>query len=159
MIHSFQSINSFIFSIETEIINILYDYGLLSKFDKNVKKIIFYTFVKKLDECLSDSDLLFYHNGKLSDDHELFLHYDRSKIDKFVNKICQNIKKNTNRLFFLNKKITLPSKSFINELDGSVIDEIFLLKERKSVDPKLLKEFLNKNHLKDLFNNLSKKVC
>ena len=160
MLHSFQSIDSFLFSIEKEIINILFDYGLLSKFDHNVKKIIFFVFVKRIsDEMRRDNDLLYYHNRNLSDDHELLQHFDKTKLNDYILKICNKIKKSTNRLFFLNKKITLPEKSFVNDLDGSVIDEIFLLKESKPVDPKTLKEFLNKHHLKDIFNDLSKKVC
>ena len=160
MLHSFQSIDSFLFSIETEIIDMLYSYGLLTKFNYNVKKIIFFVFVKRIsDEMRRDNDLLYYHNRNLSDDHELLQHFDKTKLNDYILKICNKIKKSTNRLFFLNKKITLPEKSFVNDLDGSVIDEIFLLKESKPVDPKTLKEFLNRHHLKDIFNDLSKKVC
>jgi hypothetical protein len=138
----------------------LYSYGLLTKFNYNVKKIIFFVFVKRIsDEMRRDNDLLYYHNRNLSDDHELLQHFDKTKLNDYILKICNKIKKSTNRLFFLNKKITLPEKSFVNDLDGSVIDEIFLLKESKPVDPKTLKEFLNRHHLKDIFNDLSKKVC
>jgi hypothetical protein len=106
-----------------------------------------------------DNELLFYHNKNISDDHELLQHFDKTKLNDYILKICNKIKKSTNRLFFLNKKITLPEKSLVNDLDGSVIDEIFLLKESKSVEPKTLKKFLNKHHLKDIFDDLSKKIC
>jgi hypothetical protein len=160
MLHSFQSIDGFLFSVEKEIMDMLFDYGLLTKFDYNVKKIIVSIFVKRItDKMKEDNELLFYHNRNISDDHELFEHFDKVKLNDYINKICNKIKKSTNRLFFLNKKITLPEKSYVNDLDGSVIDQIFLLKESKAVDPKALKEFLNKHHLKDIFKDLSKKVC
>jgi len=160
MLHSFQSVDSFLFSIEKEIMDMLFDYGLLAKFDYNVKKIIVSIFVKRItDKMKLDNDLLFYYDKTISDDHELLQHFDKTKLNDYILKICNKIKKSTNRLFFLNKKITLPEKSFINDLDGSVIDQIFLLKESKPVDPKTLREFLNKHYLKDIFKDLSKKVC
>jgi hypothetical protein len=160
MLHTFQSVDEFLFSIEKEVIDTLYDYNLLIKLERNVKKIIFYFFVKRLSDKLNaNNDLLFYHDTHLSDDHELFTHFDKEKLTVFINKICQKLKKVTNRIFFHKKKITLPSQALTNELEGSVIDEVLLLGIRKPVDAKELKDFLDKNHLKDLFNNLSKKVC
>jgi hypothetical protein len=159
MIHNFQSIDNFLFSIEEGLIELLYQHDLLKKFDANVKKVIFYVFVKSISERLNDTDLLFYHNGTLSDNHELFHYFDREKLEIYINKLCHKVKNTTNKLFFLKQKITLPPKSLIHDLDGSVIDEIFILKEKRPVDPRVLKDFLEKNHLKDLFCKLSKKIC
>ena len=159
MIHHFESIDHFLFSIEREIVEILYEHDLLRKFDANVKKVIFYMFLNSISERLNDTDLLFYHSGTLSDLHELGQYFDKSKLDNYINKLCITIKKSTNKLFFLKQKITLPTKSLIHDLDGSVMDEIFLLKEQRPVDPKVLLNFLKKSNLKNLFARLSKKVC
>jgi hypothetical protein len=145
--------------MESELIEILDQHGLLQKYDANVKKVIFYIFIKRISERLNDPDLLFYHNKSLADNHPIFQYFEKTKIDEFVNKLCQKIKKTTNKLFYIKQKITLPEQSLVNDLDGSVIDQIFSLKEQSPVNPKLLKEFLEKSNLKDLFTNLSKKVC
>jgi hypothetical protein len=69
------------------------------------------------------------------------------------------MKKMTNKIIFLKQKTTLPETSFISELDGSVVDELMLLQQKKPANPKELKSFLKENNLKDLFSSLSKKLC
>lgn len=159
MIVSFESIDYFLKSIEVEIINHLYDYKLLDKFDRNAKKVIFAVFVKNLTEKLKNSDdsLLYYHDNHFSEEHELFRHYNKEDVEKFLTKILLKLKKLTNKIVFIKQKITLPKRSSIEELDGSVIDEILLMKE-KAVDLKDLKTFLKQHNLKDLFSSLSKKI-
>jgi hypothetical protein len=160
MYYQFENVDRFLFSIEKEIVDILFEYKLLSKLNKDVKKIIFYYFVKKIgDKINNNRNLLFFHDNSFSDDHELFQHYDKEKLTIFINKICVKLKKVTNKLFFLKKKIDLPQQALINELEGSVIDQVLLLSLENPVDPKKLKSFLEENSLKDLFTNLSKKVC
>ena len=159
MLHHFESIDHFLFTIEREIIETLYEHDLLVKFDSNVKKVIFYIFLNRISERLNDKDLLFYHSGVLSDLHELGQYFDKNKLDTYINKLCNEVRRSTNKLFFLKQKITLPTKSLIHDLDGSVIDEIFILKEQRPVDPKVLLSFLERTNLKSLFNKLSKKVC
>lgn len=160
MLFNFKTIDEFLFSIEKEIIDLLYDYKLLVKFDLNVKKIIFYVFVKRMSELLvSDKDLLLYHNNLFSESHELFQYFDKDKLITHLNKICKKIQKATNRIFYIKNKITLPNRSLVSELDGSVIDEVVLLKDKKPIDPKNLITFLSSIHLTELYKNLSKKVC
>jgi len=160
MVYSFQNTDTFLFSIEKEIIDVLFEYKLLSKLDRNAKKIIFYYFVKNFGEEINkNKDLLFFHDGSFSENHELFTYYDREKLTSFLNKISVKLKKVTNKLFFLKKKTVLPKQAPINELEGCVVDEVLLLTVKNPVDPKKLKSFLEENSLKDLFGNLSKKVC
>ena len=160
MVYSFQNTDTFLFSIEKEIIDVLFEYKLLSKLDRNAKKIIFYYFVKNFGEEISkNKDLLFFHDGSFSESHELFTYYDREKLTSFLNKISVKLKKVTNKLFFLKKKTVLPKQAPINELEGCVVDEVLLLTVKNPVDPKKLKSFLEENSLKDLFGNLSKQVC
>lgn len=160
MYYQFENVDRFLFSIEKEIMDVLYDYKLLSKLDRNVKKIIFYYFVKRFgDKINSNKDLLFFHDNMFCDSHELFSHYDKEKLTNFINKICIKLKRVTNKLFFLKKKMDLPNQALINELEGSVIDQVMLLSAENPVDPKKLKSFLEENSLKDLFADLSKKVC
>jgi hypothetical protein len=160
MLYSFENIDKFLFFIEKEIVDCLYEYKLLSKLDRNAKKIIFYLFVKRFgDRITNDKDLLFFHDNFFSDSHELFKYYDSEKLTTFLNKICKKLKSVTNRLFFLKNKIDIPDQALVNDLEGSVIDEVLLLKNKTPIDPKKLKSFLDENSLKDLFCNLSKKVC
>jgi hypothetical protein len=160
MLYSFENIDKFLFLIEKEIVDCLYEYKLLSKLDRNAKKIIFYLFVKRFGEKItSDKDLLFFHDNVFTETHELFKYYDNEKLSTFLNKICKKLKTVTNRLFFLKNKMDIPDQSLVNDLEGSVIDEVLLLKNKTPVDPKKLKSFLDENSLKDLFLNLSKKVC
>lgn len=161
MFYSFESIDFFLKSIEVDIINHLYDYQLLEKLDRNAKKIIFAVFVKHITEKLKncDDNLLLYHDYHFSSDHELFQYYNREELEKFLLKILNKLKKLTNKIVFIKKKTTLPKKSTLDELDGSVVDEIYLLKEKKSVDLKELKTFLKQHNLKDLFSSLSKKIA
>lgn len=160
MYYQFEDVDRFLFSIEKEILDVLYDYKLLSKLDRNVKKIIFYYFVKRFgDKINNNNDLLFFHDNIFSDSHELFQYYDKEKLTNFINKICIKLKRVTNKIFFLKKKMDLPSQALLNELEGSVIDQLMLLSIENPVDPKKLKSFLEENSLKDLFTNLSKKVC
>ncbi len=159
MLHSFESIDRFLSSIEVEIINYLFEYDLLGKFDKDAKKVVFYIFVKNISESLNirPTTHLFYHDSHFSDTHELFLYYQREEVEKYIETIIKKLKKNTNRIVIFKRKTTLPNQSFISDLDGSVVDEILLL-QQKSVDLKGLKEFLKEHHLKDLFFSLSKKL-
>jgi len=160
MIYTFQNIDRFLYSIEREIIDVLFEYKLLSKLDRNVKKIIFFYFVKRFGDKISNNgDLLFFHDNTFSENHELFCYYEKEKLINFLNKICKKLKIVTNRLFFLKNKADIPNHSLVNDLEGSVIDEVLLLKNKTPVDPKKLKSFLDENSLKDLFCNLSKKVC
>jgi len=160
MIYTFENIDRFLYSIEKEIIDVLFEYKLLSKLDRNVKKIIFFYFVKRFgDKISNNNDLLFFHDNTFSENHELFNYYEKEKLINFLNKICTKLKKVTNKIFFLKKKIDLPNTAFLNELEGSVMDEVLLLSIKSPVDPKKLKSFLDENSLKDLFCNLSKKVC
>lgn len=160
MIYTFENIDRFLYSIEKEIIDVLFEYKLLSKLDRNVKKIIFFYFVKRFGDKISNNgDLLFFHDNTFSENHELFCYYEKEKLINFLNKICTKLKKVTNKIFFLKKKMDLPNTAFLNELEGSVMDEVLLLSIKSPVDPKKLKSFLDENSLKDLFCNLSKKVC
>lgn len=160
MVHTFQSIDTFLYSIENEITDCLFEYKLLEKLDRNVKKIIFYYFVKNYGERIKeDPDLLFFHDHCFTEDHELFKLYDRDKTTVFLNKICVKLKRVTNRLFFLKNMTRVPEKAHVHDLDGGVVDEVLLLKVQNPVDPKKLKSFLEENSLKDLFSGLSKKVC
>jgi hypothetical protein len=160
MIYTFENIDRFLYSIEKEIIDVLFEYKLLSKLDRNVKKIIFFYFVKRFgDKISNNNDLLFFHDNTFSENHELFNYYEKEKLINFLNKICTKLKKVTNKIFFLKKKIDLPNTAFLNELEGSVMDEVLILSIKSPVDPKKLKSFLDENSLKDLFCNLSKKVC
>lgn len=159
MLHSFEKIDDFLSNIEKDIIDCLYDYGLLSSFSRDVKKIIFYIFVKKINQRIIDNgNLLFYHDNNFSDNHELFQYFDKQKTTNFLNKICDKIRKVTNKIFYIKEKTKIPSKAVLHDLEGSVIDEILLLKEKKDYDLKKLKEFLKQNNLKDLFDGLSKKI-
>jgi len=159
MYYEFVSVDKFLFSVETEIINTLYDYSLLKKFDRNVKKIIFYIFVKRIgDHIIENPSCLFYYNNTLSDNHELFTHFDRNKLTIYFNKICIKLKKVTKRLVFLNSVQELPSSGLLSEQDGNIIDEIILLENSKPVNYKELSDFLDTHSLKDLFSSLSKKV-
>jgi hypothetical protein len=161
MLHSFESIDFFLYSIETEIINSLYEYKLLEKFDKNTKKIFFFLFVKNFTEKIktSSESHIFYYDKNLSDSHELFNYYSKIDVQNFIEKILNKMKKMTNKIIFLKQKTTLPETSFISELDGSVVDELMLLQQKKPANPKELKSFLKENNLKDLFSSLSKKLC
>jgi hypothetical protein len=160
MLHNFENIDHFLFLIEKEIIDCLYEYKLLSKLDRNAKKIIFYIFVKRFGDRISnDKDLLFCHDNIFSESHELFIYYSREKLTNFLNRICKKLKSVTNHIFFLKNKINIPDQALVNDLEGSVIDEVLLLKNKTPVDPQKLKSFLHENSLKDLFCNLSKKVC
>jgi hypothetical protein len=159
MHYEFVSVDKFLFSIETEIINTLYDYSLLKKFDRNVKKIIFYIFVKRVgDYIVEHPSCLFYHNNKLSSNHELFSHFEEEKLTSYFNKICTKLKKVTKRVLFLNDVQKLPESGLLFEQDGNIIDEIILLESSKPVNYKELSDFLESHSLKDLFSNLSKKV-
>jgi hypothetical protein len=159
MQYSFESIDDFLTSIETDIINVLFDYKLLDKFDRNVKKIIFHFFVRKFGERINlNKDLLFFHSRSFQDSHELFKYYDKEKLTVFLNKICVKLKKLTKRILFLNQETILPNNAFINDLEGNVVDEILLLKAKDTVDLKKLKSFLDENSLTELFCSLSKKV-
>lgn len=160
MIYTFENIDRFLYSIEKEIIDVLFEYKLLSKLDRSAKKIIFYYFVKNFGEEISkNKDLLFFHDCSFSESHELFTYYENEKLTSFINKIVIKLKKVTNKVFFLKKKTVLPKQAPINELEGCVMDEVLLLTVKNPVDPKKLKSFLDENSLKDLFCNLSKKVC
>lgn len=160
MLHNFESVDKFLFLVEKEIVDCLFEYKLLSKLDRNAKKIIFHIFVKRFgDRIANDKDLLFCHDNVFSESHELFTYYDRDKLTSFLNRICKKLKSVTNHIFFVKKKIDLPNQALVNDLEGSVIDEVLLLKNKTPVDPKKLKSFLLENSLKDLFTNLSKKVC
>ncbi len=159
MYYEFVSVDKFLFSVETEIINTLYDYSLLKKFDRNVKKIIFYIFVKRIgDYIIKNPSCLFYYNNTLSENHELFAHFDRDKLTSYFNKICIKLKKVTKRVLFLNDVQKLPERGLLFEQDGNIIDEIILLESGKPVNYKELSDFLESHSLKDLFSNLSKKV-
>lgn len=151
--------DKFLFSVEKEIVNVLYDYSLLTKLDRNVKKIIFYVMVKRIgDYIIKNPSCLFYHDQKLSENHELFSYFDRDKLTVYINKICLKIKKVTKRVLFINGVYKLPSDGLLCEQDGSVIEEIILLENSKPINYKELMEFLNSHSLKDLFSNLSKKI-
>jgi len=153
MLYEFKSVDDFLRSFEVEIINALFDYDLLKKFTPDAKKVILYLFVKHVNESLHNQKLLIYHSQVLDDNHELFNHYEKDKVDVFINKICVKIKSATNRLFFLNNKKKLPTIEIFDKLDGSVQDEITLLKNEETPDPKRLQEFLHRCKLSDLFSN------
>ena len=154
MQYNFISIDELLFSIETDLINLLFDYSLLNKFDKNVKKVILYFLVKKINDALHVRSLLIYHNPVLNDTHELFNHYPKDKLNKFIMQICTTIKRTTNRLFFISKKVKIPAQSTLDLLDGTVQDEIILLKNVETPNLKKLKEFLDANNLKELFASM-----
>ena len=80
MIYTFENIDRFLYSIEKEIIDVLFEYKLLSKLDRSAKKIIFYYFVKNFGEEISkNKDLLFFHDCSFSESHELFTYYENEK--------------------------------------------------------------------------------
>jgi len=159
MIYSFQSIDDFLFKNELTIINSLYEYDLLNKFNPSVKKLFFYYFVKGIEEEFSNNhNLFFYHDRKLSDEHELFQYFPKEEIEKHVNRITNALRRVTNRIFFLTKKGNVPKKAHLHELDGCLVDEISVLNFQKPVDPKELKKFLDSCYLPDLFKKLAKKV-
>ena len=159
MILKFQSIDRFLLSIEKEIMDILFDYNLLEKFSPSAKKILFYVLVKRISDQLKDPDLYFHHGGRISEDHELCKYFDPDKLNEFINRICHRIKDTTNRLFFINHRVILPTETLLQELDGSVMDQILLLKEKTPVSPRDLRKFLDRHHLKNLFESLSVKIC
>lgn len=154
--YTFWSVDDFIYSFEKELIDMLYDYQLLDKFTPNVKKIIVYIFINKLNWILHEKNVLLYHTGCLDEKHELFHYFDYNKLNKFINKICKNIKKVTYKLFFIKNKIDIDSAN-IHELDGEIQDEIILLNNNK-VEYEKLKEFLSNYNLKDLFDSFSKTI-
>lgn len=159
MIYSFQSIDEFLFKHETEIINSLYDYNLLTKFSLSVRKIIIYYFVKNIEKELTENpNLLFYHTNVLSDSHELFSYFEKDKIEKLILRLVNSIKKVTHKVFVLGKRIKIPSKSKIDDLDGAVLDELSVLDFQKPINPKDLKNFLDTCHLPELFKSISKQI-
>lgn len=158
MTYSFESIDEFIFSIEKDIMDMLYDYGLLTKFSLNAKKVFMYIFIQKINERLSDKSLLFYYGDSISTTHEFLNHFSPEKVNPFIKKICTKLKKVTNRIFYMKSLVSIPERSSMEELDGSVIDEIVLLDYQDPINPKKLKEFLEQHHLKDMFANMAKKV-
>lgn len=159
MQYRLESINNFLFSIETEIINLLYDYDSLNKFDKNAKKIIKYIFIQRLFDRFKENNLFFYHNGVLSESHDIFEYFPKHAMEDFINATCIKIKKVTNRLCYIkNDKMVTDVSSTIENMDGSVIDEILLLENKSPIDPKKLRDFLKKHHLDDLFTSMAKRV-
>jgi hypothetical protein len=158
MTYTLISIDEVLSNIETDVVNLLYDYHLLTKFTPDVKKIIMYFFIHEFNNRIKDSSVRFYHSHILSDSHELLKYYERDKLDKHINKICQKLKKLTGKLFFIKSNIKVPSKSSIDGLDGCIADELILSDYSESIDPRKLKEFLHDNNLGDMFSNLSKKL-
>jgi hypothetical protein len=158
MTYDFKSIDQIISDLETHLINTLFDYNLLSKFDINVKKIMMYFLIQSINDNLHNHNLFIFHNHSLNPNHELFNHYPKDKIDIFINKICVKLKKTTNRVFFIKNNTTIPSTGKLDELDGSVLDEVILLNNEKEPDRKKLKFFLQKHNLKDMFDSISKNI-
>lgn len=158
MIHEFISIDQFITSFEPKLMNLLYDYNLLDKFNLDVKKVILHLFVLNFNNKITNRKLLFYHNHILADNHELLKYYNKDKLNIFINKVCAKLKKTTNRLFFITNKKPIPSWDFFDKLDGEIQDEIILLRNNENPDPKKLKEFLHTCKLEDLFDNLNHSI-
>jgi hypothetical protein len=111
--------------------------------------------VREINERLHNKKLLIYHTHSISPDHELLKYYPKESLDVFFNKLCTKIKKITNRLFFINSKRKIPSKSQVDQLEGEVIDEVVLLDNTIEPDLKKLRDFLHKHNLKDLFDSLT----
>lgn len=158
MTYTLIPIDEVLSNIETDVVNLLYDYQLLTKFTPDVKKIIMYFFIHEFNNLIKDSSIRFYHSHILSDSHELLKYYEKDKLDKHINKICKKLKSLTGKLFFIKSNIKVPIKSSIECLDGCIADELILSNYAESIDPKKLKEFLHDNNLGNMFSNLSKKL-
>jgi len=158
MTYKFESIDEFLFSIETEIINILYDYNLLIKFTPDVKKVIMYVFIYNFNERMHNNVGIFYHTKELSNNHELMNYFEKSKLDAFINKICVKLKKVTHKIIFVKPTIIIPSESRIDDLDGSIVDELVLMDYSKPIDVKSLRHFLDNNRLGHMFESMSKRI-
>ena len=80
-------------------------------------------------------------------------------MEDFINSTCIKIKKVTNKLCYIkNDEMVTNKASSIDNMDGSVIDEILLLENKSPIDPKKLRDFLKKHHLGDLFASMAKRV-
>lgn len=151
----FISIDEFFDSFEVELLNLLYDYGLLEKFDKTAKKVILYVFIQKLNDLLHDKSVLLYSNKNLASTFKILNHFPHDKLNQFIVQICFTVKKHTKRLIFVSPKTTtIDSK----DIDGEIVDELILLQNQKEPDLKKLKDFLVKHNLKDMFASISTKI-
>ena len=146
------SIDFILNSFEVELIDMLHDYGLIGKpLSIDVRKIIMFMFIKNIKLILPISGVLMYHAGKIDSNHELLTYYDEKKINTLINRLCEKIRKNTRKLFFLSKNPPSQILCPFNTLDGCIQDEIILL-QSETVDPKKLKRFLNSFKINDLFS-------
>ena len=155
--YNFLSLDDFISSFEVDLVNLLDEYQLLSKFSLDAKKVILYVIVNKLNEKLHDKNLLIYHSHTLSPYHELLKYYPSDKFNNYINKLCAKIKKVTGRLFFIKSSKKIKNVQHLNELDGSIMDEIILM-DNTEVEAKNLKKFLHEHNLKELFDSLRVKI-
>lgn len=158
MVYDFLSIDEFVSSFEKELMDILYDYGLLTKFSRDSKKVLFYLFFKNLNDVFENHRLLLYHNHVLNSDHELLKYFPEKDLNTFINRLCSKTKKLTHRLIYIKSNRQIPKKSHINDLDGEVVDQVILIKNEKPSSMKDLKKVLDEVNLSELFNNLSLKL-
>lgn len=159
MIFKFQSIDDLLKSCEKEIIDYLYDCNLIEKWNKDTKKVIFYFFTRKfLQTIIDDEDMFFHHCKKLSTEHELFKYYDHDQLTKYLNSLCNKMSKMTNRVVCFRTMTEIPESGSLENLDGSIIDEILLLENKGKPSLEVIYDFLNKNNLKDLYKAISTKI-
>jgi hypothetical protein len=159
MVYDFLSVDEFISSFEKELMDVLYDYGLLTKFSRDSKKVLFYLFFKHLNDVLENPKLLLYHNHVLNSDHEILQYYPEKDLNTFVNKLCSKTKKLTRRLIYIKSNRQIPKKSHINDLDGEVVDQVVLINNEKPSNLKDLKKLLDEVNLTELFKNMALKVA
>lgn len=157
MTYEFLSLDEFLTSFEREYINLLNEYDLLDKFNPDAKKIFMYLFINKFNEVLQNPKLLLYYNQRISDDHEVLLYCPKDKFQTFLHRLCAKLRKITGRVFYISKKIKIPSQAPMGQLDGTIQDEVILLNDVE-ITPQKLKEFLHKHNLKELFDSLARRV-
>ncbi len=153
MTYTFIAFDQILAESEKSILDFLYDYKLLDKFVPDVKKVFLYFLIHRINEYLKDRKVLIYHNSQISDTHELLEYFPKDKVDQFCNKLCNKIKKITKRLFYVTNVQVMPTKGNIEMLDGEIIEEVVLLNNEEP-DYKVLKDFLHKNRLTDMFRSI-----
>lgn len=158
MYYTLESFDDFLFSVETDIINFLFDHGLLDDFNKDVQKVCMYMMMQELSKRLRDPSLLLYYTGDIASNHELILYYPPDKLNKMFYRFVAAVDKTMGKIFCIGKNHTIPSRELLENLDGEIRDKIILLENRKPIDPKLVRDFLRKNDLSKFYKDISTKL-
>ena len=154
-LYRFISISETLLSCQKGIMDDLFTYDLLSKFGKDVKKIIIYHFIKTVNIFLKNKDIILWHDHNITEECELLKYFPEDKLNTFIDKLSSKIKKLTRRLIFLKVGSNPKLKPHFNTLDGEIVDEIILLNNQKPENPKKLLEFLHEHNLGELFNSFA----